>query len=116
MFGLRLSLRVRAAVIALFTSATPAGASDVTGAVKSILVRSSDGLHYFFIEGSRSARPACATGNYLIIKDEHSDAGKTQVAMLMSAQMAGKNVRVEGSGACTRWLDGEDVLTLHLLP
>jgi hypothetical protein len=49
-----------------------------------------------------------------MIVDEHSDAGKSQMAILLSAYMSGKSVLIEGSGTCTRWSDGEDILAVLL--
>jgi hypothetical protein len=44
-----------------------------------------------------------------MIKDERSDAGKAQFAMLLSAQLSGNSVTVDGAGVCSRWGDGEDI-------
>jgi hypothetical protein len=73
-------------------------------------VRSSDGVNVINLSGTLSGRPACAKYDYWFIKDENSTAGKKQLALLMMAQAAGHVVTIEGSGACTRWGDGEDIL------
>ena len=104
---------VRAAVFVAFTSvlgATTGLASEQTGRVTQLIVRASDGLVYFYLDGARTARPACApTNTYWMIKAEASETGKKQLAMLMVARETGKPLRVVGSNTCTRWVDGEDV-------
>jgi hypothetical protein len=77
--------------------------------VSEILVRGSDGLHYFWLEGGSSGKPQCAKNTYWMIRDENSAAGKAQFAILLSAQAQQKPIKVVGSGSCTRWSDGEDV-------
>ena len=95
--------------------AGPAHANSIEGKVKSLIVRASDGLHYVVIEGAAAGRAPCAINtSYYMIVDEHSDAGKSQMAILLSAYMSGKSVLIEGSGTCTRWSDGEDILAVLL--
>ena len=90
-------------------------ASSVTGKV-SILFSRSDNLQYVYIDGQPSARPSCAPSTtYYMIKDENSAGGQGQYAMLLSAQLAGKTVLVEGTGSCTRWSDGEDIFLVRIL-
>lgn len=85
-------------------------AGHQSGKVASVHVRASDGLHWVVLEGQPQSRPACANGYaYWMIKDEKSVAGKTQIALLMAAQAAGKSVSITGAGTCTRWGDGEDI-------
>lgn len=89
----------------------PSGAiaGSQIGKVSYILVRASDGLIYFMMTGTPENRPPCATINYWMIKDENSNAGKQQLSLLLSAQAAGRTIRVFGLDSCTRWIDGEDV-------
>jgi hypothetical protein len=95
--------------------AGPAHANSSEGKIKSLVVRASDGLQYVVIESAVSGRAACAANTtYYMITDEHSDAGKAQLAILLSAYMGGKSVYVEGTGTCTRWTDGEDILQVIL--
>lgn len=95
----------------------PALASEADGRVLDLHVRSTDGLQYVVIDGATTSRPACATiRSYFMIKDEHSDAGKAQLAMLLSAKLSQHTVRVIGTGECTRWLDGEDIAEIMILP
>ncbi len=100
-------------IVAIFLI-SPTFASTQTGKVIQILVRT-DGLHWFHVSGPRGTRPTC-TGNhtYWMIKDENSAYGKSQMSMMLAAYTAGKNVKVEGAGVCTRWGDGEDITTLIL--
>lgn len=94
---------------------SPAHANSIEGKVKSLIVRASDSLHYVVIEGAAAGRAPCAVNtSYYMITDEHSDAGKAQLAILLSAYMSGKSVLIEGSGTCTRWTDGEDILVVLL--
>jgi hypothetical protein len=95
--------------------AVPAQANSSEGKVKSLVVRASDGLHYVVIESAFAGRAPCAANtSYYMIVDEHSDAGKSQMAILLSAYMSGRSVLIEGSGTCTRWTDGEDILVVLL--
>jgi hypothetical protein len=87
----------------------PVFSGEQYGKVKEIIVRGSDGLHFFWLEGSSSAKPVCAKNTYWMIRDENSSAGKAQLAILLAAQAQQKPIKVVGSGSCTRWSDGEDV-------
>jgi len=93
-------------------------ASSQTGTVRYLIVRASDGLVYFELNGpARSGKPDCtAAYNYFMIKDENSGSGKRQHAMLLAAELAGKSVSIEGTNTCTRWGDGEDVNSVEVLP
>jgi hypothetical protein len=85
-------------------------AGTQTGTIKTLLVRSTDGLVSFTLNGpAKEANPPCAAYQYWMIKDETSLSGKQQYAMLLAAQMSGKAVSVSGTETCTRWADGEDV-------
>ncbi|MCW0367120.1 hypothetical protein NB699_002103 [Xanthomonas sacchari] len=111
--ALRRSRRLAAGALALSLSTGLASASNVTGTIKDLSVRATDGMHYVVINGTPTQRPACAANTtYDMSKDEASDTGKAQLAMLLSACMAGKPVWIEGADACTRWGDGEDVRTV----
>lgn len=84
------------------------------GKITEVLVRQSDGLHYFFMSGTASNKPSCAINTYWMIKDENSLAGKSQFSMVLTAYASGKTVRIDGTGACTRWSDGEDINVIYL--
>jgi hypothetical protein len=93
----------------LFVVSLPAMSGEQYGKVSQIIVRGSDGLHYFWLEGGSSGKPQCSKNTYWMIRDENSAAGKSQFAILLSAQAQQKSIKVVGSGSCTRWSDGEDV-------
>jgi hypothetical protein len=98
------------AFLLCFIAALPASAvGSQTGVVTTILNRNSDGLLYFYMSGSVTGRPACATISYWIIKDENSNSGKKLFALLLLARQSGQEITVKGAGTCTRWGDGEDV-------
>ncbi|KZZ41934.1 hypothetical protein A3759_17805 [Thalassolituus sp. HI0120] len=92
-------------------------ASEQRGMISEIRVRSSDGLHYFYMTGEQTSREGtCAAGQaYWMIRDEKSVYGKNQFAMLMMAYAAGRTVLVKGTGSCKRWKDGEDVNYIVLM-
>lgn len=91
-----------------------AHANSIEGKIATLNVRA-DGLHYVIVEGAPTGRAACAASqSYYMIADEHSDAGKSQMAVLLSAYMSGKSVVVWGAGTCTRWGDGEDIMLVTL--
>lgn len=105
-------LAVIASLLVAASSAATAG--EASGPVSKILARQSDGITYFYVEGVATGKPACATHAYWMIKDEESAAGKTILALVMSAQANGLRVTVHGSDTCTRWHDGEDVLWIQV--
>lgn len=89
--------------------AVSVSAGEQSGKVQELIVRGSDGLHYFWLQGTSSGKPVCAKNSYWMIRDENSSAGKAQLSILLSAQAQQKSIRVVGTGSCTRWADGEDV-------
>lgn len=94
--------------------AIPSVAGTQSGKIVKIYARATDGINLVYLSGPRTGRPACATQDYWIIKDENSTTGKKQFAMLLMAQAAGRTVMLDGagSGACTRWGDGEDIVAV----
>ena len=93
-------------------SATPVMAGTATGKISSLRTRATDGLQIVTIQGPFSGRPSCATYDYFMIRDEKSEAGKAQFAMLMAAFLSGRTVTIDGAGSCQRWFDGEDISTV----
>lgn len=91
-----------------------AHASEQAGTVSNVSIRATDGLIMANVDGSRSDRPACATRTYWAIKDESSAAGRNQYAALLAARVSGASVSIVGTGACTRWLDAEDINWVYL--
>lgn len=102
-------VRIVLAVIATLLFVVPAVAGQQTGTVAMLLVRQSDGMVYFYLDGTATGKPACATNAYWMIKDENSNAGKQMLAMLLAARAQGQAITVVGNNTCTRWSDGEDV-------
>lgn len=85
------------------------------GTVDWLIVRASDGLVYFGLEGAQATdKPDCASRSYWMIKDENSTIGMLQYSMLLSAHDSGRQVEVRGMNTCSRWGDGEDVNTIRL--
>lgn len=90
--------------------ALPSHAGVVNGHILAIYVRQSDGLVYFETDGTISGRAACAVSNNLwILPDENSATSKRQYAALLAAKASNLSVDVYGTGACTRWVNSEDV-------
>jgi hypothetical protein len=50
----------------------------------------------------------------MMIRDENSASGKSQIAILMSAFMAKVNINIQGNMTCNRWRDGEDIENVTL--
>ncbi|TQP57169.1 hypothetical protein FLL98_00860 [Vibrio cholerae] len=99
-------------ILLIFTLLLPfyAFSGTQTGKVAWLIVRASDGLIYFGIEGSpASGKPQCATLSYWMIRDENSNVGKQQYSLLLTAYASGKPVEIVGMNSCKRWGDGEDV-------
>ncbi|PHR54836.1 MAG: hypothetical protein COA47_14825 [Robiginitomaculum sp.] len=90
-------------------------AGEVTGPISQIITRI-DGLHYFYITGTASSKPGCATSLYWMIKDENSVAGKSQFSQILTAYATGRTVKIVGNNSCTRWPDGEDVSAVFSMP
>ncbi|MGO4277690.1 MULTISPECIES: hypothetical protein [unclassified Cupriavidus] len=89
--------------------ASSAFAGSSSGKITYINVRD-DGLVYFALSGAPTNRPGCASAStYFMIKDEKSNIGKQQLALLLTAVGTDKAVSVEGTGQCSRYVDGEDV-------
>lgn len=106
-------LAVFAAAVAMASSAQ---AGSQLGRITSLVFRASDGLVYFYLEGSPSARPGCAQGQvYWVIRDEKSEAGKRPIAMLLAARAQNAPIHVNGTNACERWGDGESVDSINWL-
>jgi hypothetical protein len=100
-------------ILAGLTCSAMAGSQ--VGKVDYIIVRASDGLVYFGLSGgAKSNSPVCATNSYWMIRDENSEVGKKQYAMLLTAQASGRNSEVSGMNTCNRWSNGEDVNGLQL--
>ena len=107
------TFKVLLALMTTVAYAQTAIASQQSGQATSLIVRASDGVIYFFLSGNSAGRPSCASKAYWIIKDEKSNAGRQQLALLLAARATGATITVTGSSTCTRWGDGEDVLEIY---
>ncbi len=109
------SLLLVGALTASLSTSPLAWSGEASGHVESLIVRSSDGLIYVWLNGTAVSRPACAAStDYWMIKDENSETGKKTYAALLAAQISGRPIRIVGSGTCTRWSDGEDISYIQL--
>jgi hypothetical protein len=100
----------KALFLLCFITSSFCRAGTQTGTVTDVIVRASDGLIYFSLNGTTTGSPNCAVGGgYWVIKDENSNSGKQQYAMLLAAHASGQKVGVAGLGTCTRWSNLEDV-------
>jgi len=99
-------------LFALLTLPVYAGSQIST--VSWIIVRATDGLTYFRLNGQITGSPTCATSPQWTI-NEKTEAGKMQYSMLLAAHASGKKVRVVGTGKCNRWADQEDVNFIQIL-
>lgn len=92
---------------------TSAHATDVgPGIVTNLYVQ--NGVMMFSVEGGASASwSACAvTKRYAT--EITSASGQAYYTTVISAKMAGKPIKVYGSGACTYWADSEAVKYIHV--
>lgn len=96
-------------MMGLFMIPALAHAGQVTGTVTGLIVRSSDGLVYVTLSGTRTGGPTCATYPYFMIADENSNSGKKQFAMLLAAKASNSTITIVGRNTCVRWNDGEDI-------
>lgn len=106
--------RKRLCGVVLSLLATPALCGSQIGQVTQVFIREQDGLVYFTMSGQHDNRPACATQQYWIVKNENSEAGKRQLVVLLSARTTGAVVAVSGGNTCVRWHDGEDADTVSI--
>jgi len=88
-------------------------AGEITGKVSRLLTNDA-GLHWVYITGTVSNKPACSLWSGFAIKDENSSYGKAQFSMLLTAFASGKEVKVTGANTCTRNSAQEDISKLEL--
>ncbi|MFN3900695.1 MAG: hypothetical protein ACK4GU_11540 [Alishewanella aestuarii] len=106
---------IRCLIVFFALSLFQSKAGTQEGYIDWINVRASDGLIFFALkDGIKHNSPTCAANNYWMIRDENSEAGKKQFALLLTAQAAGKKITVVGMNSCQRWGDGEDVDWIRL--
>lgn len=88
-------------------------AGDITGKVSRLLTNDA-GLHWVYITGTVSNKPACSLYSGFAIKDENSAYGKAQFSMLLTAFATGKDVKITGANICTRNGAQEDISKIEL--
>jgi len=112
------ALRVLLFLLISQLAAVTATAGTAIGQVSVLYARSSDNLQLVILTGgSQVGRPACAAATtYYVVKDENSQAGKSQFAQMLSAQTTGKSIFIQGLGTCTRFSDAEDINWIQVMP
>lgn len=66
-----------------------------------------NGQVIFSVTGARSGSPSCATVTYRFAFDSTTPAGRSQLALLLTAYAMGKTVLVYGNNSCSVWSDTE---------
>ena len=78
------------------------------------LATATTGVFYALINGVvGQTPPACATQTGRFAVNSTTDAGKAQIAIVLSALARGATVWIQGSGACDVWPDTETVLLVY---
>ncbi|WP_152569459.1 MULTISPECIES: hypothetical protein [Sphingomonas] len=67
------------------------------------------GMMLFNLPNNRSGAPACATQATRFAIPSNTDAGKSMISSVLTAQARGKQVYVNGAGNCNVWSDSETV-------
>ena len=73
---------------------------------------------FVILSGTHHDEPSCAQQynvDYWIVKDETSQGGKAQIAMLLGAKLSGKKVKIIGLNTCSEWHDGEDIRRVTII-
>lgn len=103
-----MKLVIRALIYVLAVAASPSFASSAGfGSLNTVLPHTGGAL-IFNQTGTRSARPACATQDRWAIGSA-TDAEKMLIATFLTAFAQGKQISIQGSGACTVWPDTETI-------
>ena len=61
----------------------------------------------FFFTSTHTGQPSCNSYRSRWVLDVSTSVGKAQYSLLLSAQAAGKNVRIWGANTCSLWVDSE---------
>ncbi len=93
----------------LLTTAPAALASSTTSAVPYAISVLPSGVVLFNSNGSRSARPGCATIPLRWAFDGATPAGQAKLAVILSANAQNKTVTVTGTNTCSVHLDTESM-------
>lgn len=85
-----------------------ASASTSGGGVVTSSYTMNGGVIIFYVNGSRTARPACSTQDRWAFSATTA-AGQAKLATLLTAFGQNKIVQVTGTGTCVSWGDTEEV-------
>ncbi|WP_152569458.1 MULTISPECIES: hypothetical protein [Sphingomonas] len=102
---------MKKALLALYalTVSSPALAGTAgSGPPINVLV-TQGGPMLFDLPNNRSGAPACATQATRFAIPSNTDWGKAMISIILSAQAAGKQVFINGTGNCSTWGDSEGV-------
>ena len=114
----RVSLGARFLFPAAFVFLAPGStAGSAASGILSFLHFMPSGIVIAYTSGARSDVPSCASsqpGRFAL--DSTTPAGKVQLAGLLSAYAATKQVVIVGTGACAAWPDTESVSYFHTDP
>ncbi len=96
------------AVIALWITSDSYSGTAALGKISKIHFMG-NGVIIFNTSGHRVGAPSCAThvGRFAI--DGKTDGGKVQASGILAMYMAGKEIRINGTGSCSAWSDTETV-------
>jgi hypothetical protein len=111
-----LSLARRCLLVCLAAvSGSASAAGAYTGTVASVLAFGNNTNAYFvYINGiGGQSPPSCVTQNNRFVISPATDAGKAQIASVLSALARGATVSIQGTGTCDIWPDTESILLLQ---
>lgn len=92
---------VTTASLAFSFMTASAYAGTQTGTVANVSVDNNGGPYVFFMSGTHSGQPACAQDGYWAINDISTDSAKAMLATILTAYALGRQVYVNGTGACS---------------
>jgi len=79
---------------------SPALASSQSGTVGYVVADNNGAPGVFSVNGARTTKPACATDDFWAIANPTTDSAKAMYATILTAQIAGRQVNVVGTGTC----------------
>jgi hypothetical protein len=98
------------AIVLLAFLPTMVQAGDALAGTLNTIHFLTNGIVLFYTDGVRSGVPTCAAGQpHRFAVNAATAGGKVQLAGLLSAHAAGKQIRIVGSGDCTIYPDSEAV-------
>lgn len=94
------------AATGILSAQADASGTDI-GSVYNIQSSNTDRA-FFEQNGTRTARPACATATRWVI-DTSTTSGQAMFAHLLTVYALGKKIYISGTGNCALWGDSESV-------